>query len=71
METIALTTPAQIDRFRLLTLRASLKLESVGFKRRGPSVLSVVKKEFGIKARTAKAALPLFEAHLREVGVMS
>ena len=71
METIALTTPAQIDRFRLLTLRASLKLESVGFKRRGPSVLSVVKKEFGIKARTAKTALPLFEAHLREVGVMS
>ena len=71
METIALTTPAQIDAFRLLALRGALKLESVGLKRRGPSALTLVKKETGIKARTAKDALPLFEAHLRGLGILS
>jgi hypothetical protein len=71
METIALTTPAQIDAFRLLALRGALKLESVGMKRRGPSALTLVKKETGIKARTAKDALPLFEAHLRGLGILA
>ena len=71
METIVLDTPAQIDAFRLLALRGALKLESVGLKRRGPSALTLVKKETGIKARTAKDALPLFEAHLRGLGILS
>jgi len=70
-KTIAFTTPAQIDAFRLLTLRGALKLESVGLKRRGPSALTLVKKETGIKARTAKEALPLFEAHLRGLGILA
>lgn len=70
METIVLDTPAQINAFRLLALRGALKLESVGLKRRGPSALTLVKKETGIKARTAKDALPLFEAHLRELGLL-
>ena len=39
--------PSQIDRFRLLTLRSALKLEVLGLRRRGPSVYSIVKKEFG------------------------
>lgn len=71
METIVLDTPAQINAFRLLALRGALKLESVGLKRRGPSALTLVKKETGIKARTAKDALPLFEAHLRGLGILS
>ena len=71
METIVLDTPAQIIAFRLLSLRGALKLESVGLKRRGPSALTLVKKETGIKARTAKDALPLFEAHLRGLGILS
>jgi hypothetical protein len=71
METIVLDTPAQINAFRLLALRGALKLESVGLKRRGPSALTLVKKETGIKARTAKDALPLFEAHLRGLGILA
>ena len=71
METIVLDTPAQINAFRLLALRGALKMESVGLKRRGPSVLTLVKKETGIKARTAKDALPLFEAHLRGLGILA
>jgi hypothetical protein len=71
METIVLDAPAQINAFRLLALRGALKLESVGLKRRGPSALTLVKKETGIKARTAKDALPLFEAHLRGLGILA
>jgi len=71
METIILDTPAQINAFRLLALRGALKMESVGMKRRGPSALTLVKKETGIKARTAKDALPLFEAHLRGLGILA
>ena len=70
MSAIVLDAPAQINAFRLLSLRGALKLESVGLKRRGPSALTLVKKETGIKARTAKDALPLFEALLRETGVL-
>ena len=72
-KTIALTTPAQINAFRLITIRQGLKAETMGFRltRKAPSCLSIVKKEFGIKARTAAEALPLFEAHLRELGVIA
>ncbi len=41
----ALTTPDQIARFRLLTLRAALRLEIAGMKRRGPSAYAILKKE--------------------------
>ena len=44
-----LTTPEEIDGFRLITLRSALKLEVLGMKRRGASVYSIVKKEFGLK----------------------
>ncbi|CAK0762851.1 conserved hypothetical protein [Gammaproteobacteria bacterium] len=41
-----LDTPDQIARFRLLTLRAALKLEIAGMKRsRGPSAYAILKKE--------------------------
>jgi hypothetical protein len=72
MSAIVLDTPAQIDAYRMLTIRMGLKAESRGFRltRKAPSCLSIVKKEFGIKARNAEAALPLFEAHLRERGLL-
>lgn len=72
METIVLDTPAQINAFRLLTIRQGLKAESHGFRltAKGPTCLSIVRREFGIKARTAKDALPLFEAHLVSIGVL-
>lgn len=72
MSAIVLNTPAQIDAYRMLTIRMGLKAESRGFRltRKAPSCLSIVKKEFGIKARTAADALPLFEALLRERGLL-
>ena len=71
-KTIVLDTPAQIDAFRLLTIRQGLKAEMVGMRltAKAPSCLSIVKREFGIKARTAADALPLFEAQLREMGIL-
>ena len=35
--------------FRLVTLKAGLKLEVAGLKKRGQSVYSMVKSEFGFK----------------------
>ena len=69
---IVLDTPAQINGYRLLTIRQGLRAESRGFRltAKGPSCLAIVRKEFGIKARNAEAALPLFEAHLRERGIL-
>jgi len=63
------SSPEQIEAYRLLALKGALKLESIGLKRRGPSALSIV-RSMGIKARTAKAALPIFEQHLRQIGVL-
>ena len=71
-KTIALTTPDQINAYRLLTIRQGLKAEMVEMRltAKAPSCLSIVKREFGIKAKTAADALPLFEARLREMGVL-
>ena len=71
-KTIVLDTPTQIQAFRLLTIRQGLKAEMVGMRltSRAPSCLSIVKKEFGIKAKTAAEALPLFEAYLKELGLL-
>jgi hypothetical protein len=71
-KTIVLDTPSQIQAFRLLTIRQGLKAEMVGMRltSRAPSCLSIVKKEFGIKAKTAKEALPLFEAYLQTLGLL-
>jgi hypothetical protein len=71
-KTVILDTPDQISAFRLLTIRQGLKAEMVGMRLtlKAPSCLSIVKREFGIKARTAADALPLFEARLREMGVL-
>lgn len=38
-----------VDTYRLLALKAALKLEIHGMKRRGPSVYSIVQKELGFK----------------------
>lgn len=61
-----LTHPDDIAHFRLLTLRAALKLEVLGLKRRGASALSVLRKEGYVKSRTAKAALVELNALLGE-----
>lgn len=51
-----LTTPTQINTFRLCTLRRGIKLEQVGMKlSRGKSCLAIAKAELGF-TRNAKAA---------------
>lgn len=65
-------TPEKVAAFRMLAIKGALKMESVGLKRsRGLSALSIVKKEFGIKAKTAKEAFPLYVEYLREIGILA
>ena len=51
---IVANTPEQIEMFRLLAMRGALKLELVGMQRRGQSVYSVIKQEFGFKGNKQK-----------------
>ena len=53
-KTTVLDTPEQIDGFRIRTLRSALKLECLGMTRRGQSVYSIVKQEFGFKGSKRK-----------------
>ena len=67
---IMLTTPEQIDGYRLLTIRAGLRAESMGMRlTRGASCLKLSKEASGLKARTAKEMLPLYEAWLETKGI--
>ncbi len=46
----ALTTPAQIDRLRIATLRAMLRLEILGLRRSSsPSAYVILKRELHIR----------------------
>jgi hypothetical protein len=45
MTAIVLDTPEKIARYRLLTLRAALRLEIAGMKRRGDSAYKILKNE--------------------------
>ena len=47
-------TPYKIDLYRLLSLRAALRLEVVGLKGRGKSAYSIAKQELGIKGNKQK-----------------
>jgi len=49
-----ITDKNNINKFRLLTLQSALKLEVLGMNRRGRSVYSIVKQEFGFKGSKAK-----------------
>lgn len=50
---------------RTLTLRFALKLECAGLKRRGRSVCSIVKSEFGFKGNRA-AVLNQLNAYIND-----
>lgn len=63
---IALDTPEQIEMYRLLSLRSALKLECLGMKRRGQSVYSIVKAEYGLKGNK-KSVLKQLEQIIEEV----
>ena len=53
-KTLVLDTPQAIDRFRVRTLRSALKLELLGMNRRGRSVYSIIKEEFGFTGNKKK-----------------
>jgi hypothetical protein len=65
-DAIVLSTSDQITRFRLASLRYALRLEVSGMHRHGRSALSIVRAMTGLKARTAKTMLPLFEKWVTE-----
>lgn len=52
-ETMILTTPEQIEQYRLLTMYQALKLETLGLKHSRGSVYALVKKEFSLKGNKA------------------
>lgn len=69
---ISVTGAPAVDRMRMIMILGGLKLETKGIRltRKAPTCLSIVKKEFGIKAKTAKEAMPKFKALLVEYGVI-
>lgn len=56
---------------RLFMIHQGLKAETKGWRltRKAPSCVSICKREFGLKGRTAVQLLPLFEALLARNGV--
>jgi len=67
-----LSTPTQVNGYRLLTLRTAVKLEVAGMKRRGPSAASIVKTEFGLKKGMKPAdVLAFLNAHIDEIGLLT
>jgi len=64
-KTSVIDTPQAIDGFRVRTLRSALKLEVLGMSRRGRSVYSIVKEEFGFKGSKQKVLDQLL-AYIKE-----
>ena len=64
--TITADTPTQIALFRLLSLRGALKLETLGMKRRGQSVYSILKQEYGFKG-SKQSVLTQLEQKIKEM----
>jgi len=66
-EGIALTTPAQIALYRLLSLRGALRLEIAGMKHsRGFSACATLKAEYGITG-SRKEQLVKLEKRIQEL----
>ena len=61
-------TPEEIEFFRLRALRSALKLEILGMKRRGRSVYSIIKEEFGFKGSKQKVLQQLENALTKAQG---
>ena len=61
-----ISTPENIQKYRLLTLKSALKLEILGMNRRGRSVYSIVKEEFGFKGNKQKV-LKQLELKMEEI----
>ncbi len=48
MQGHSISKPGLITLYRMKTLRSALKLEILGMKRKGRSVYSIIKEEFGL-----------------------
>ena len=59
-----LDTPAQINRYRLVTLRQAIKLEALGLKRGGKSANTIACQLLGLPKGTRRATTI---AHLNEL----
>ena len=62
---ITADTPEKIALFRLIALKGALKMECVGMTRRGRSVYSIVKEEYGFKGNK-KSVLSQMEQIIKE-----
>ena len=49
-----LTKPEQIERYRLATIRAAVKLEALGMTRSGKSATSIAKEILGLPKSTKR-----------------
>lgn len=62
-----LTTPAQIQLFQLVQLKAMIKLEALGMTRKGRSATVVAKELLGLKKSTKReVVLALVVARVEE-----
>ena len=59
---IVIDTPAGINFAHLCALRGALRLQSVGLKRRGQSALTIYKRHYNPKCRTAAQAVTEIQA---------
>ena len=55
-----------VEFHRLLTLRSALELEILGMGRRGRSVYSIIKEEFGFKGNKEKVYEQI-DAHIQKI----
>ena len=58
----------EIALFRMKALRSALKLEILGMKRKGRSVYSIIKEEFGFKGSKQKVLQQLENALTKAQG---
>jgi hypothetical protein len=65
-------TPQGIARFRMIACLSALKLQSKGIiMHRGVSALTVARRDYGVKARTAVKAHAELEAKMVALGIIT
>lgn len=64
----ALTTPDQIQAFRMLTLLSGLKLEVRGLRTSGRSCYQIIKQEFGLTGNR-RQVLEVYQEMIYELGL--
>jgi hypothetical protein len=66
-ELIVCDTPEQIEMFRLLSMRSALRLEMFGMGRKGKSMATIIKSQFGWKGKN-KELMKQLEDHIESGG---